>query len=1075
MSMTSAEIRQSFLDFFASKEHTIVPSASLVPGDDPTLLFTNAGMNQFKNIFLGLEKREYTRAADTQKCLRVSGKHNDLEDVGYDTYHHTFFEMLGNWSFGDYYKREAIAWAWELLTEVWGLPRERLWATVFKDEEGELETDEEAACYWTEVTDIDPDHVVYFGRKDNFWEMGDTGPCGPCSEIHLDRGEEACDLQDDPNHVCGVNSGCRRYFELWNLVFIQYDKDESGTLHELPAKHVDTGMGFERLVSVLQGVISNYETDVFTPIMDRVQEMLGHSDAEREANIVAYRVIADHGRAVTFLVGDGVLPGNEGRNYVLRMILRRAARFGRKIGFREPFLAEIAKVVIETMGPHFTELEARREFILQTITREEERFQQTLDVGLSLLDNLIETQRALAEALSRPVNAVQQALAEAISRPLDAQKRAVAEFMSQRLEAQQRALAEALSSPLEAQQRALAEFMSQRLEARQRALTESISRSLEAPQQSIAEAMSRLLEAQQRALAEAISRPVEALQQSIAEFMSQRLEAQRRVLAEAVSWPLEAQQRLVEQIQEEVVRTFKTIPGIEAFRLYDTYGFPLDLTRDVAKERGFTVDDEGFEAALEKQRERGRAAQQFALEVEAKLELYSHLLDDLKRTGALSQAGVEHLCSEGTEAEAKVAAIVRDGQVVNSAREGDEVELVLTATPFYVESGGQVSDTGVIIRDGQWEVAINDVCQPLAGLIVHIGEVLSGGPRVGDSVQAVVDAERRMDIARNHTATHLLHNALRRVLGEHVQQAGSLVAPDHLRFDFTHLAMLTPDERSRIEKLVNDAILANYPVTAVHSSYKEAIAAGAIALFGEKYGEQVRVLKTGDPSKPFSQELCGGTHVQRTSEIGSFDIVSESSIGAGLRRIEAVTGRGAREFVQKRMRVLEAAAASLACSPDEVDQKVLSLQSELQGQGREVARLRREIAQRDFEDLLSRVQDVNGVKVLSAQVEAADIATLREMSDWFRNRMGSGVIVLGAVMAEKPGFVAAITPDLVERGLHAGRLVKQVAQVVGGGGGGKPTLAQAGGRETSRIGEALSLVIDLVGRWPELVEGEGLS
>jgi len=928
--MTSTEIRQSFLDFFASKGHTIVSSASLVPGDDPTLLFTNAGMNQFKNIFLGLEKREYTRAADTQKVLRVSGKHNDLEDVGYDTYHHTFFEMLGNWSFGDYYKKEAIAWAWELLTEVWGLPKDRLWATVFKDEKGELETDEETARYWAEVTDVDPDHIRYFGRKDNFWEMGDTGPCGPCSEIHLDRGEAACDLQDDPNHLCGVNSGCRRYFELWNLVFIQYNKDDDRVLHDLPAKHVDTGLGFERLVSVLQGVVSNYDTDLFSPIMDGVQEMLGHSDAEREANIVAYRVIADHGRAVTFLVGDGVLPGNEGRNYVLRMILRRAARFGRKIGFQGPFLGEVAKVVIQKMEPYFGELEARREFILQTITQEEERFQRTLDVGLNLLDGLIDDLRARGEAV---------------------------------------------------------------------------------------------------------------------------------------------------------------IPGDEAFKLYDTYGFPLDLTRDVAKERGFAVDEEGFVAALEKQRKQARAAQQFALQVGEKLGMYSDLLDELKRTGVLPGTGVEHLYSEGTQAEARVAAILRDGQVVDSAREGEEIELVLTVTSFYVESGGQISDTGVIVRDGEWEVAVGDVRQPLPGLIVHIGEVLSGGPRAGDSAQAVVDAERRMDIARNHTATHLLHNALRRTLGEHVQQAGSRVSPRRLRFDFTHSAMLTSEELSQIVQSVNEAILANYPVTAIHSSYKEAIAAGAIALFGEKYGERVRVLKTGDPSESsspprsggiegglFSQELCGGTHVDRTSEIGLFHIVSESSIGAGLRRIEAVTGRGAQESVQKRMQVLEAAAASLACSPDEVDQKVLVLQDELQGQTKSLARLRREIAHRDFEELLSQVQEVRGVKVLAAQVEAADLDTLREMSDWFRNRVGSrggglpaqsGVIVLGAVMDSKPGFVAAITPDLVERGLHAGRLVKQVAQVVGGGGGGKPTLAQAGGRDVGRIGEALRLV-------PVLVE-KGLS
>jgi alanyl-tRNA synthetase len=585
------------------------------------------------------------------------------------------------------------------------------------------------------------------------------------------------------------------------------------------------------------------------------------------------------------------------------MILRRAARFGRKIGFQGPFLAEVAKVVIDLMGSYFTELRARREFILSTITQEEERFQRTLDMGLNLLDELI------ADLSSR------------------------------------------------------------------------------------------------------------------GEIM---------------------------------------IPGDQAFRLYDTYGFPLDLTRDVAKERGLTVDEEGFAAALERQRELARAAQRFAFEEEEKLKVYSDLLDELKRTGVLSETGVEHIYSEGTEAQARVAAIVRDGQVVDSAGEGDEVELVLTATPFYVESGGQVSDTGMIVRDGEWKVAIKDVRQPLSGLIVHIGEVLAGSPRVEDGAVAMVDPQRRMDIARNHTATHLLHNALRHILGEHVQQAGSLVAPDRLRFDFTHSAMLAQDELSLIEQAVNEAILANYPVTAIHTSYKEAIAEGAIALFGEKYGEQVRVLKIGDPSEPFSQELCGGTHVNRTSEIGFFHIISESSIGAGLRRIEAVTGRAAQKLVQERMRILESSAASLGCSPHEVDRKVLALLDELQAQTREIARLRREIAQRDFEKLLPRVQDVKGVKVLAAQVEATDMETLREMSDWFRNRMGSGVIVLGAVMDSKPSFVAAITPDLVERGLHAGQLAKRVAQVVGGSGGGKPTLAQAGGRDTGRMVEALRLVPELV-------------
>jgi len=907
MSMTSAEIRQAFLDFFASKDHTIVPSDSLVPGDDPTLLFTNAGMNQFKNIFLGLERREYTRAADTQKCMRVSGKHNDLEDVGPSPYHHTFFEMLGNWSFGDYYKKEAIAWAWELLTEIWSLPKAQLWATVFEDDKGDLGRDEEATGYWKTMTDINPDQILYFGRKDNFWEMGDTGPCGPCSEIHLDRGPAFCDLRDDPDHRCAVNGDCKRFIELWNLVFIQYDRHQDGSLDELPAKHVDTGMGFERITTVLQGASSNYETDLFTPIMARTQELLGHSDAQRQANIVPYRVIADHGRAITFLIGDGVRPGNEGREYVLRMILRRAARFGKKIGFEGPFLAEIAQVVIDEMGSYFTELQTRREFILTTITEEEERFLHTLDVGLARLD---------------------------------------------------------------------------------------------------------------------------------------------RVMAD-----LSARGQTV-------------VPGKEAFVLWSQDGVPLDVTRDIAEEGGFTVDEAGFHEAMEEHRKISSASQLFGLAGEG-LEVYSQLLDELKADGSLGTEGVEHVYAENTVSDTQVVAILREGQVVASVEEGDEVEVVLAATPFYVESGGQVSDTGFIARYGgdgtlEWKVDVTDARRPVPGLIVHVGQVVEGQPKVGDGARAEVDQMRRWDIARNHTATHLLHKALRSLLGEHVQQAGSLVAPDRLRFDFTHSKLVTQEQLDAIQQAVNDYILANYPVRAVHTDYKEAVAGGAIALFGEKYGEQVRVMKTGDPDDPISQELCGGTHVNWTSQIGLFQIVSESSIGAGLRRIEAVTGREAQRLVQEYVNKLRISAAYLDAPMDEVDRKVLALLDEVRSSQKEAVRLRREIARRDFEGLLSQTKDVKGVKVLAAQVDADTMETLREMSDWFRDRLGSGVIVLGAAMDGRPGFVAAVTPDLVERGLHAGHLVKAVAQVVGGGGGGKPTLAQAGGRDVSKVGDALQIVPELV-------------
>jgi alanyl-tRNA synthetase len=901
--MTSAEIRQSFLDFFGDRGHTIVPSTSLVPVDDPTLLFTNAGMNQFKDVFLGLGDRPYTRAADTQKCMRVSGKHNDLEDVGHDGTHHTFFEMLGNWSFGDYYKKEAIAWAWELLTQVYGLPGERLWATVFKDELGELETDEEAADLWRSETGIHPDHIAYLGRKDNFWEMADTGPCGPNSEIILDRGVEACACQDDPDHVCRIEGDCGRFLELWNLVFIQYNKDEDGALHPLPQKHVDTGMGFERLVAVLQGVDSNYETDLFMPIIRRVREMTGHNDAQVTEHIVSYRVIADHGRAATFLIGDGVLPGNDGRNYVLRMILRRAARFGRKIGLTDPFLADVAQVVVETMGSVFPELSSRRQFILTTITQEEERFLRTLDLGLSRLD---------------------------------------------------------------------------------------------------------------------------------------------------------------EELAELEARGARTVPGDVAFRLYDTFGLPIEITRDVAEERGFGVDETGYRAALDVQRRRARQADAFESQDEETLKQYTRILAELQRDGLLGEECVIHDPYSSTELEATTVAILRDGKRVKSAQEGDQVEVVLSATSFYVESGGQVSDAGFISAyrpegdEPVWEIEVQGARQPAPGLIVHAGRVRRGRPKVGDAAWAVVDYERRMDIARNHTATHLLHSELRYILGEHVQQAGSLVAPDRLRFDFTHPAMLTEDELNLVTQSVNDAILVNYPVEVGREEYRQAVSEGVIALFGEKYGDEVRVLRVGWPGEPFSQELCGGTHVHETGEIGLFHIVSEESVGAGVRRIEAVTGRVAVELVERQIGILKRTAAYLGCTPEEVDRKALGLLDELQSARKEIARLQEKVARREFETLLDDVRMVSGVSLLSARVTAPSIDVLREMTDWFRDRLRSGVVALGTVLDERPALVVAVTPDLVERGVDAAKLVRGMAQIVGGGGGGKPVLAQAGGRDPNRLDEALS-------------------
>ncbi len=904
--MTGAEVRQSFLDFFAERGHTIVPSASLVPASDPTLLFTNAGMNQFKDVFLGVGTRPYTRAVDTQKVMRVSGKHNDLDDVGRDTTHHTFFEMLGNWSFGDYYKREAIRWAWELLTDEWGLEKERLWATVFDDELGELPTDEEARRFWLSETEIKPDQVLYEGRKENLWQMADTGPCGPCSEIHYDRGPDACERYSDshdPDHVCRVNGDCGRYTEIWNLVFIQYNQDEDGNLEPLPDQHIDTGAGFERLLAILQGVDSNYKTDLFTPLIARVQEMAGHTDAQVQENLVAYRVIADHARAVTFLIGDGVLPGSEGRSYVLRMILRRAVRFGRELGFTEPFMTEVAKTVIDIMGHHFPELVNRRPFILNTIQGEEARFLRTLDLGLDRLHGMIED--------------------------------------------------------------------------------------------------------------------------------------------------------LASQGESE-------LPGDDIFRLYDTFGLPLEITRDVAEEQGFTIDEAGYRAALEEQRRRAREAGTFKMEDEQALARYQRVLLDLQDQGKLGDDGVAQDPYACLELETQVVALLRDGQPVEQVGEGDRVDVVLPETCFYVEAGGQVSDTGVIAApapEGQeppWSIEVTDVRQPVHGLIVHVGRVERGTPRIGDPALAVVDRRRRSDIARNHTATHLLQQALRHVLGDHVQQAGSLVAPDRLRFDFTHPAALSPQELWAITREVNEAILNDYPVDSAEKPYRQAIEEGVIALFGEKYGDTVRVLRVGQPDEPFSRELCGGTHVSQTGEIGAFHIVSQESVGAGVRRVEAVTGHGAVDFVEDRLGLLERIAARLGVPPSDLEGRVETLQEELHEAQREIERLEQRLAWQEFESLLDDVQQVNGVSLVTARVEAPAMDALREMTDWFRDRLGSGVFVLGAAIDGRPALVASITPDVVQQGADAVGIVRRLGRVVGGGGGGRPTMAQAGGSDPAKLDEALA-------------------
>lgn len=907
MSMTSADIRQAFLNYFAQNQHTIVPSSSLVPADDPTLLFTNAGMVQFKDTFLGLEKRPYVRATTVQKCMRVSGKHNDLENVGPSPRHHTFFEMLGNFSFGDYFKREAIRFAYECLTGEYGIPPERLYYTVHQ-------ADDEAFDLWTKGMGIDPARVYRMGDATNFWQMADVGPCGPTSELHYDWGQEFCTC-GQPDCSVALDNGCERWLEIWNLVFMQFNQAEDGSRTPLPKPGVDTGMGLERIVSVVQNKRANYETDLFTPLIDHVQKLLGHTDAQVQEHQVAYRVIADHGRAITFMIGDGVLPGNEGRASVLRLILRRAARYGRMAGFEGPFLARVADKVIAEMGDHYIELKARRQFILNVIAQEEERFLRTFTNGLELIAELVK-----------------------------------------------------------------------------------------------------------------------------------KLQAQGQ----------------------------NQIPGDEVFKLYATFGFPSALTRIIAAEEyGFTIDEAGYEQAFAQHTQISGGAKIGEIAVD-QLQTYADLLDQLKSAGKLPAGGVNHNPYTGAELASHVVAILRDGRAVESAGEGQKIELVLADTPFYVEAGGQVSDIGQIVHYAaagstpQWDMDVTDVQKPIGGLIVHSGLVVSGTVNVNDPAWPAVDYERRWDIRRNHTATHVLHRELRRTLGEHVAQAGSLVAPERLRFDFSHPQMVSQSELNEIEQAVNEAILADYPVSVVYREFdelKQDIAGGEImALFGEKYGDVVRLVRIGGDEQFYSRELCGGTHVDHTAQIGALHIVSEGSVAAGVRRIEAVTGRAAQQLVQQRLLTLEQTAAFLRVSPDEVYRRTLALMAQVQEADKKLKELERKLARSQFEALLSQARQVQDVKVISLKVDAPDDNMLREMSDWFRDRLGSGVVVLGAVINSKPTIIAAVTQDLVQRGLHAGNLVKEVARVVGGGGGGKPTMAQAGGKDAARLDEALAGVESMVSK-----------
>ena len=858
--ISSARIRQDFLDFFAARGHTVVPSSPVVPREDPTLLFANAGMNQFKDVFLGQGERPYTRAASTQKCLRVSGKHNDLDEVGRDTYHHTLFEMLGNWSFGDYYKREAIRWAWELLTVVWGLPKDKLYATVFAGDEG-VPFDEEAFETWRAETDIPREHILKYGRKDNFWEMGETGPCGPCTEIHIDRGEAFGPLD---LATCFVNTGHARFIELWNLVFIQYNRGEDGALVPLPRQHVDTGAGFERLCAVLQGKASNYETDVFQPLIQAVARLSGAPYEERGGT--AHRVIADHVRALAFAVADGAIPSNEGRGYVLRRILRRAARFGRELGLREPFLGALAAELAVVMGGAFPELKGKLAHIQHVLTGEEESFGRTLDRGL-------ERFAQLHEGLKR--------------------------------------------------------------------------------------------------------------------------------------------------------RKSLLIPGEEAFKLYDTYGFPLDLTQQMAEEQGLAVDGEGFAREMARQREASRGARKQAAQRER------------EPWTVLSRDSSAFMGYDVLETMTRVLRWRR------GAEEG-ELELVLERTPFYGESGGQVGDRGVIEGEG-WSLVVTGT-RLEEELRVHTGQV-RGDFQPEQLVSARVEADLRRATERNHSATHLLQAALRQVLGAHVQQEGSLVEPGRLRFDFSHPARLEESELERVEKLVYEQILADLPVACVETSHQRAMAEGVTALFGEKYGELVRVVRMGG----FSAELCGGTHVARTGQIGAFAILSEGSVAAGIRRIEAVTGLQAQQLAQQQRRALEQVRDLLGSrGSDEVEklEKSLAEKKELQ---RELKRLRERLTLLELEQERLRAPEIGGVRVLARRGRGEEMESLKEQAELLQQgRTGLAALLV----SESEGRVVlalSLSADLVAAGRHAGNLLKGLLPHIDGKGGGRPNLATAGGKDAAGV------------------------
>ena len=871
--MNSAEIRDKFLKFFESKGHTIVRSSSLVPGNDPTLLFTNSGMVQFKDVFLGTDKRNYVRATSVQRCLRAGGKHNDLENVGYTARHHTFFEMLGNWSFGDYFKHDSLVWAWELLTKVYGLPAEKLWATVY-------ETDDEAYDIWHKVIGLPKERIVRIGdnkgapyASDNFWQMADTGPCGPCSEIFYDHGP---DVWGGPPGSPDEDGD--RYIEIWNNVFMQFDrqidpKTGEATLTPLPAPCVDTGMGLERLAAILQHVHSNYEIDLFQKLIKAAARETNVTDLENNS----LKVIADHIRATSFLIVDGVIPGNEGRGYVLRRIIRRALRHGHKLGQTQPFFYKLVKDLVAEMGAAYPELPAAAARVEQVLKQEEERFGETLEHGMKILE------AALAKNAAK-------------------------------------------------------------------------------------------------------------------------------------------------------------LDGETAFTLYDTYGFPLDLTADICRERNVELDEAGFATAMERQKSTARAAGKFKLAA------------GIEYSGGKTRfVGYDALTQQ-----AKVTALYVDGSAVAKVEAGQDAIVVLDTTPFYAESGGQAGDAGALESSGAlFAVADTQKIQP--EVFGHHGSLIKGSLSVGDAVEAKVDAEQRAQIMRNHSATHLMHKALREVLGDHVSQKGSLVDADKTRFDFSHNAPMSPEEIRRVEEIVNREILANAATEAKLMGYDDAVGAGAMALFGEKYGDEVRVLSIGS-----SRELCGGTHVSRTGDIGLFKIVAEGGVAAGIRRVEAVSGEGALALVQSLSNRIAEAAAALKAQPEELTQRIAQVQDHVKALEKELSALKSKLASNQGDELLAQAVDVNGIKVLAATLEGADVATLRETMDKLKDKLKTAAIVLASVKDGKVSLIAGVTADATSK-VKAGELVNFVAQQVGGKGGGRPDMAQAGGTDPSGLPKALQGVVAWVG------------